>query len=58
MHWASGRGKTEQVVFAQFNELLTKVPLLYFILCANSLALTYTHYGTAPDYLAYTWQEL
>ncbi len=40
-----------QVVFAQFNELITKVPLLYFILLVNSLALAYTHYGIAPDYL-------
>ena len=47
-----GFGKTlDDLVFAQFNELLTKVPLLYFILCANSLALAYTHYDIAPDYL-------
>ncbi|MDN4502634.1 EAL domain-containing protein [Alteromonadaceae bacterium BrNp21-10] len=31
--------------------MLTKVPLLYSILLANSLALAYTHYGVAPDYL-------
>jgi len=49
--WASGGGKAEQIIFAQFNELLTKVPLLYFILFANSVAVAYTHYGTAPDYL-------
>ena len=51
IQWASGGRETEEIVFAQFNELLTKVPLLYFILCANSLALAYTHHGTAPDYL-------
>ena len=49
--WALGGGETEQVIYAQFNELLTKVPLLYFILCVNSVVLAYTHYGTAPDYL-------
>jgi len=27
------------------------VPLLYFILLANSLSLAYTHYGVAPNYL-------
>lgn len=40
-----------QVVFAQFNELLKKIPLLYFILMVSSIALAYTHYGIAPDYL-------
>lgn len=51
MHWVGSGEKLEPLIFAQFNELLTKVPLLYFILCTNSLALAYTHYGTAPDYL-------
>lgn len=51
MQWAGSGEKLEPLIFAQFNELLTKVPLLYFILCTNSLALAYTHYGTAPDYL-------
>ena len=51
MHWAGSGEKLEPLIFAQFNELLTKVPLLYFILCTNSLALAYTHYGIAPDYL-------
>jgi diguanylate cyclase (GGDEF)-like protein len=48
---ADGGTRSPQVVFAQFNELLTKVPLLYAILLANSLSLAYTHYGVAPDYL-------
>ncbi|MDU0353093.1 EAL domain-containing protein [Paraglaciecola aquimarina] len=39
------------IVFAQFKELITKVPLLYSILLVNSLSLAYTHYGVAPDYL-------
>ena len=47
----NARRPSPQVVFAQFNELLKKVPLLYFILMANSVALAYTHYGEAPDYL-------
>ena len=46
-----GGPRSPQVVFAQFNELLTKVPLLYIILLVNSLSLAYTHYGIAPDYL-------
>ncbi|MEP1445057.1 MAG: EAL domain-containing protein [Paraglaciecola sp.] len=49
--WAGFGAKTEQLIFAQFNELLTKVPLLYFVLLVSSLALTYTYYGVAPDYL-------
>ncbi|KXI29781.1 putative bifunctional diguanylate cyclase/phosphodiesterase [Paraglaciecola hydrolytica] len=48
---ADGRKKSPQIIFAQFNELLTKVPLLYIILLVNSLTLAYTHYGVAPDYL-------
>ena len=48
---ADGRKKSPQIIFAQFNELITKVPLLYFILLVNSLVLAYTHYGVAPDYL-------
>ena len=51
IQWAGFGAKTEQLIFAQFNELLNKVPLLYFILLVNSLALSYTHYGVAPDYL-------
>lgn len=51
MQWADSGENNEHIIFAQFNELLTKVPLLYFILCVNSVALAYTHYGTAPDYL-------
>ena len=51
LQWASGGEKTEQLIFAQFRELLTKVPLLYLILLINSLSLSYTHYGVAPDYL-------
>jgi diguanylate cyclase (GGDEF)-like protein len=51
MHWASGGAQLEQLVFAQFHELSTKIPLMYFILSANSVALAYTHFGVAPDYL-------
>lgn len=46
-----GGVRSPQVIFAQFNELITKVPLLYAILLTNSLSLAYTHYGIAPDYL-------
>lgn len=48
---ANGGEKTEQLKFAQFNELITKVPLLYFILLVNSLILSYTHYHVAPKHL-------
>ncbi len=48
---ANGGEATEQLKFAQFNELITKVPLLYFILLVNSLILSYTHYEVAPKHL-------
>lgn len=48
---ANGGEKTEQLKFAQFNELITKVPLLYLILLVNSLILSYTHYDVAPKHL-------
>jgi len=51
MLWANGGEKTEQLKFAQFEELINKVPLLYFILLVNSLVLSYTHYDVAPKYL-------
>lgn len=51
MRLADGGARSPQVVFAQFNELITKVPLLYAILLVNSLSLAYTHYTIAPDYL-------
>jgi len=48
---ANGGEKTELLKFAQFNELIKKIPLLYFILLVNSLILSYTHYDVAPKYL-------
>lgn len=51
IQWADGGKKTEKLKFAQFKELITKVPLLYFILLINSLALAYTHYDVAPKFL-------
>lgn len=51
LKWANGGDKSEQLTFAQFNELVSKVPLLYFILLVNSLILSYTHYDVAPTYL-------
>ncbi len=47
----NGGEQSEQLKFAQFNELITKVPLLYFILLVNSLILSYTHYHVAPKHL-------
>lgn len=55
---ADGGVISPQVVYAQFNELLTKVPLLYIILMVNSLSLAYTHYGIAPDYLTVYFSAL
>ncbi len=43
--------ESEKLKFAQFKELITKVPLLYCILVVNTIALSYTHYEVAPKYL-------
>lgn len=51
IQWLSGKQESEQIKFAQFNELVTKIPLLYVILLINSLILSYTHYEIAPVYL-------
>jgi len=36
---------------AQVKALSRQIPVLYGLLLANALALAYTHYGTAPDWL-------
>jgi diguanylate cyclase (GGDEF)-like protein len=36
---------------AQFEAFSKQVPLLYFILATNMISLSWTHHGSAPDYL-------
>ena len=40
-----------ELVEAQVAGMAKQVPFLYLILVANAAAVTYTHYGTAPDWL-------
>ena len=40
-----------ELVEAQVAGMATQVPFLYLILVANAAALTYTHYGSAPNWL-------
>ncbi len=40
-----------ELVRAQFGILTRQLPLLYFILLTNVLAVVYTHFSTAPRYL-------
>lgn len=40
-----------ELVHAQAKAFSRQVPMLYFIVLANAAALSYTHYGDAPDYL-------
>ncbi|WP_417810747.1 putative bifunctional diguanylate cyclase/phosphodiesterase [Thalassospira alkalitolerans] len=39
------------LVLAQVKALSRQIPLLYLLLFANALALAYTHFGTAPDWM-------
>ncbi|WP_083591334.1 EAL domain-containing protein [Aurantimonas sp. 22II-16-19i] len=39
------------LVMAQFEELRRQVPLLYALLAVNAVALAYTHFGYAPNWM-------
>jgi signal transduction histidine kinase/ActR/RegA family two-component response regulator len=40
-----------ELIEAQVAQMAKQTPFLYLILIANAAGLTYTHYGTAPDWL-------
>ncbi|WP_033069370.1 putative bifunctional diguanylate cyclase/phosphodiesterase [Thalassospira australica] len=40
-----------ELVRAQVNALSRQIPVLYMLLLANAVALAYTHYGVAPDWM-------
>jgi signal transduction histidine kinase/ActR/RegA family two-component response regulator len=40
-----------ELIEAQVAQMAKQAPFLYLILIANAAGLTYTHYGTAPDWL-------
>lgn len=50
--WLTFRSVEPGIVQAQFRELQRQIPLLYALLSVNALAVAYTHYGTAPDWMA------
>lgn len=45
-------GDNVELVRAQYAAVTKQIPLLYFILIANTLAVCYAFYGVAPNYLA------
>lgn len=45
-------GDNVDLVRAQYAAVTKQIPLLYFILIANTLAVCYAFYGVAPNYLA------
>lgn len=40
-----------ELMRAQVNALSRQIPVLYMLLLANAVALAYTHYGVAPDWM-------
>lgn len=45
-------GDTAELVRAQYTAFSKQVPIIYFILVTNTLAVCYSFYGVAPDYLS------
>ena len=50
--WLTFRTIEPGLAQAQFRELQRQIPLLYALLSMNALAVAYTHYGTAPQWMA------
>ena len=50
--WITLASVEPDLAVAQFNELQGQIPLLYALLCVNALALSYTHFGLAPAWMA------
>lgn len=51
IEWMTLSGQQPEILQAQFRELRRQVPLLYALLMVNAAAVSFTHYGLAPDYL-------
>lgn len=51
LDWMTLSGQQPEILLAQFRELRRQVPLLYALLMVNAGAVSFTHYGLAPDYL-------
>ncbi len=51
--WMLIRDKEQEpdIAIAQFHELRRQMPLLYVLIIVNAVAVAYTHYGRAPDWL-------
>lgn len=50
-NWFLLKYQKPELILAQFRELQRQVPLLYALLMVNAIAVAYTHYGFAPNYL-------
>nr|WP_246476106.1 EAL domain-containing protein [Roseibium litorale] len=50
-NWLTLTNQHPELILAQFKELKRQVPLLYALLMVNAIAVSYTHYGYAPNYL-------
>lgn len=50
-NWLTLTNQHPELILAQFKELKRQVPLLYALLMVNAIAVAYTHYNLAPDYL-------
>ncbi|WP_062015326.1 bifunctional diguanylate cyclase/phosphodiesterase [Aureimonas sp. AU4] len=51
LDWLTLRSVEPALARAQFGELQRQVPLLYALLSVNSVAVSYTHYDAAPDWM-------
>ncbi len=49
--WLTLRSVDPTLAQAQFGELQRQIPLLYALLSASAVAVAYTHFGTAPDWM-------
>lgn len=51
IRWMMIDPRHPEIAQAQYNELKTQIPLLYALLMVNAIAVSYTHYDTAPFYM-------
>jgi diguanylate cyclase (GGDEF)-like protein len=51
VNWMTLRGVPAELAVAQFRELRKQVPLLYALLSVNAVAVAYTHFRLAPDWM-------
>ncbi|WP_168990564.1 putative bifunctional diguanylate cyclase/phosphodiesterase [Aureimonas flava] len=52
MQWLTLSSVDRELAQKQFHDLRSQIPLLYTLLAVNAVALGYTHYGVAPDWMS------